>query len=227
MKTRLWLAMLLAFMLWTVMFSPWTAPHLNFWLAMTCSALVLTTLTFCVDGPWWRHLSIEGSMVRYVAENVMLGLVIAIALWCVFWVGDKLSQMMFGFARSQVDGIYGMKEGQNGTVISLLLLFIIGPAEEIFWRNYIQRRLAGHLASWPDYSLLGLKLDARFWAMLVGVAAYTLVHLFSFNFMLIMAAMVCGLAWGGLFWLFPKRLPAIIVSHALWDAAVFIWFPIM
>ena len=74
---------------------------------------------------------------------------------------------------------------------------------------------------------MGLNLDNRFWAMLVGVMIYTLVHFFSFNFMLIMAALVCGAVWGGLYWLFPNRLPAIILSHALWDAAVFIWFPIM
>ena len=43
--------------------------------------------------------------------------------------------------------------------------------------------------------------------------------------MLIMAAMVCGIFWGGLYWLMPNHLKAIIVSHALWDAAAFVWLP--
>lgn len=34
-----------------------------------------------------------------------------------------------------------------GIVIALLLLFIIGPAEEIFWRGYVQRALRERLLS--------------------------------------------------------------------------------
>jgi hypothetical protein len=62
-------------------------------------------------------------------------------------------------------------------------------------------------------------------AFVLTTACYTAVHLPSGNFMLIMAAMVCGIVWGGLYWLMPNRLPAIIISHALWDAAAFVWFP--
>jgi membrane protease YdiL (CAAX protease family) len=45
--------------------------------------------------------------------------------------------------------------------------------------------------------------------------------------MLIMAAAVAGFIWGLAYRFFPERLGAIIISHALWDCAVFIWFPIM
>lgn len=219
----------LAFVLWTVMFSPWTAPHLNFWACMTCSALLLTGLTFLLNGAWWKHISVpEGKAIRYWAENIVLGVVIAVALWGIFWVGDKLSQLMFpSFARHQVDSIYGMKEGENPWLLTGLLLLIIGPAEEIFWRGYIQRRLAEYLTKWKTITIGKLELDAHFWAMLIAVAVYALVHLFSLNFMLIMAALVCGVVWGGLYWLMPNRMPAIILSHCLWDAAVFIWWPIM
>lgn len=34
-----------------------------------------------------------------------------------------------------------------GIVIALLLLFVIGPAEEIFWRGYVQRALRERLLS--------------------------------------------------------------------------------
>lgn len=218
----------LAFVLWTVMFSPWTAPHLNFWLCMACSAILLTGITFATDGVWWKQLTIpEGKVCRYWIENIALGIGIAIALWGVFWVGDKLSQLMFpSFARMQVNSIYGMKDGFSGIALSALLLIVIGPAEEIFWRGFIQKRLAEHLGSWKTFTVGPVAIDARFWAMIVGVLIYALVHLFSFNFMLIMAALVCGVAWGGLYWLWPNRFPAILLSHALWDAAVFIWFPI-
>ena len=142
-----------------------------------------------------------------------MGIAIAIALWGVFWVGDKVSSWVFPtFARPQVNLIYGMKEGESSLLLSGLLLFLIGPAEEIFWRGYVQERLSRRFS--PNLGFL------------IATACYTLVHIASFNFMLIMASLVCGIAWGGLYRLFPHRFSAIILSHALWDAAVFIWFPI-
>ena len=48
----------------------------------------------------------------------------------------------------------------------------------------------------------------------------------SCNFMLVMAALVVGAAWGALYRFFPNRFAAIILSHAVWDVAVFIFFPI-
>ena len=196
----------IAAVLWTVMFSPWTAPYLNFWWAMTASAILLTSLvaayardTFALLFTGWRDL--------------WLGIIIAIVLWGVFWVGDKASSWLLPFAREQVNGIYAMKGGESGLLLSSLLLCIIGPAEEIFWRGFVQRSLAERRN--PNT------------AFIVTTFVYTLIHWASFNFMLVMSALVCGIIWGGLYRLMPHRLGAIVLSHALWDAAVFIWFPIV
>ena len=199
---RLLCSLLTAAVLWFVMFSPWTAPHLNFWWSMTASALVLTTLA----------LTSKGCERHFRWSDLPLGVAVAVVLWGAFWVGDKLSQQLFDFARPQVDLIYGMKAGMSPWLLSALLLFVIGPAEELFWRGYVQRTLA---ARWSP--------DAAF---LATAAVYALVHLPSMNFMLIMAALVCGIAWGGLYRLCPERLPAIVLSHALWDAAAFVWWPL-
>ena len=193
----------LAAVLWFVMFFPSLGLELNFWAVMTVASLMLTTLAIAFGGwpqlrPDWREL--------------LLGAGIAVVLWGVFWLGDKCSQLLFDFARPQVDMIYGIKSGTSSSLIGLLLLFIIGPGEEIFWRGYVQRRLSERWS--PNVGFL------------VATAAYTLIHLSSLNFMLIMAALVCGIAWGGLYRLFPKHFTAIVVSHALWDAAAFVWFPL-
>ena len=145
--------------------------------------------------------------------NILWGIAIAVALWGVFWIGDKLSQLMFDFARPQVDTIYGMKEGESPWLLTALMLFLIGPAEEIFWRGYVQENLS---KKWNANT-----------GFVVTTLIYALVHAGSFNFMLIMAALVAGAAWGLLYRLFPKNFAAIIISHALWDVAVFVWFPIM
>ena len=197
---------LLAAVLWTIMFSPWTAPHVNFWVTMTCSGAALTIFTTWARPGWWKE-------VRLKFSDVALGVALAAALWGVFWLGEFFSTLLFDFARGQVDSIYGMKEGENPLVLTLLMLLIIGPAEEIFWRGFIQNRFS---ARWNPNT-----------GFIVTTLVYSLVHLSKFNFMLIMAAMVAGLAWGLAYRFFPERLGAIIISHALWDCAVFIWFPIM
>ena len=202
---KIMILILLAFLLWAVMFSPWTAPFVPFWWMMTFSAFTLTVLSSIVSPGWWK-------CVRWSVSNLLFGIVIAVVLWCVFWVGDKASTWLFDFARPQVNLIYGMKEGESPWLLSCLLLFLIGPAEEIFWRGYVQETFSKKFS--PNTGFI------------LATACYTLVHIASFNFMLIMASMVCGLAWGLLYRLFPQRFSAIILSHALWDAAVFVWFPI-
>ena len=194
--------------LWFYMFSPWTAGLTNFWYTMTASALILILMA------WSRGRDSQFSIFnfRFSIRQLLLGIALAAALWGVFWVGDKLSSLMFGFARGQVDSIYGMKTGIQPWIIALLLLFIIGPAEELFWRGFVQQQLSSH---WGEN-----------WGFVVTTAIYTLIHLWSFNFMLIMAALVCGIVWGGLYRLQPKWLPALVVSHAVWDACVFVVFPI-
>ena len=208
---RLVISVCLAALLWFLMFSPWTAPLLNFWWAMTASACILIALSTLAqrrDG----GSSVLSQFTIFNFKEVFLGIGIAVVLWFVFFVGDKVSQWMFDFARPQVNLIYDMKTGNQPWLIALLLLFIIGPAEEIFWRGYIQRQLSQRWS--PNVSFL------------VTTAIYTAVHLPSGNFMLVMAAMVCSVAWGGLYRLMPQHFPAIVLSHALWDAAAFVWFPL-
>lgn len=209
---RLIFAVAAAALLWFYMFSPWTNGAPNFWLVMAGSALILTTcaigftpdrkVLFSIEKPWLQLLG---------------GIALAFLLWGVFWVGDKLAAWMFHFARPQVDAVYAMKTSLPVSVIALLLLFLIGPAEELFWRGYVQRTLVKLFANRKAGATL---------AFIVTALVYALVHIWSFNFMLVMAALVAGLVWGLIYRLCPKALPALVVSHALWDALVFVILPI-
>ena len=57
---------------------------------------------------------------------------------------------------------------------------------------------------------------------IVTTLVYALVHIWSFNFMLVMAALVVGAIWGLAYRLYPQKLGALIVSYAVWDVAVFV-----
>ena len=202
---KLCFTLVVAAVLWAVMFSPQTMPLINFWEMMAGSALTLAVLACLFD-----RSGLKESV--WNPQSLLLGIALAAALWGVFWRGDKVAAWLFDFARPQVDMIYGLKESTNPLFLTLLLLLVTGPAEEIFWRGYVQRTISHR---WNP--------NAGF---AITTAVYALVHAASCNFMLIMAALVAGIVWGGLYRLFPRRLPVLIVSHAVWDAAVFVWFPI-
>ena len=131
-KLPLIVSVLVAAVLWFIMFSPWTAPYVNFWACMTASAIVLSCFAFAFGGK--ESIGTDSDLPGAKTSTVLMGILIAAALWGIFWVGDKLSQLLFSFSRAQVDIIYNLKSNFSPTLLALLLLFIIGPAEEIFWR---------------------------------------------------------------------------------------------
>ena len=210
-RLRLTLAVLTAALLWFWMFSPWTRGKPNFWLVMSCAAVVLTSLAVAFSTDLERLRPVEKPLWQLLG-----GIALAFALWGIFWIGDKASAFLFAFARPEVDAVYAMKTGLPSWAIAVLLLFLIGPAEEFFWRGYVQHTLERFCGG-------RLPKDRAF---LVTAAVYALVHIWSLNFMLVMAALVAGLVWGLVYRFCPKALPALIVSHALWDALVFILLPI-
>ena len=208
---RLVIAVLTAALLWFYMFSPWTDGWPNFWVVMSCSAVILTTLGLSFTPDRKELLKIEKPALQLLG-----GIVIAFALWGIFWIGDKVSAWMFTFARPEVDSVYAMKTGLPTWLIAVLLLCLIGPAEELFWRGYVQRTLGRTLG--------GKNPEDK--AFIMTAVIYALVHIWSFNFMLVMAALVAGLVWGLIYRLRQQALPALIISHALWDALVFVLLPI-
>jgi len=193
--------------LWFIMFSPWTAPHLNFWLSMLFSASVLMAMSFCLGKDWKAQFTVD-------VHAVLIGVLSAVLLWGIFYLGNFFSSLLFDFARPQVHNIYGLRDGSNHGLIALELLFIIGPAETIFWQGFIQRKAMDAMGAWKGF--------------IVTTLIYALAHVWSFNFMLLMSALVCGAFWGFMYMKFkPRNLTPPLISHAVWDVMVFVLFPIL
>jgi membrane protease YdiL (CAAX protease family) len=202
---RVIFAVIVAAAFWFVMFSPWTRDHVNFWVIMACAGVTLILMSAF----WGRDFKNQFS---FSMKDILIGVGSAVVLYGVFYLGDFFSKLLFDFAQDQVANIYLLKEGENEWHLALLLILLIGPAEEIFWRGYVQRMLEPKYGVWA--------------ALVITVLVYTLVHIWSFNFMLIMSALVCGAFWG-LLYTYKKNLTTLIISHALWDVSVFVLFPII
>lgn len=226
LEGRLISAICVAAAIWFYMFSPWTAGLTNFWLTMSCAAIILTAMAagFAPKAVAAKNEDKDraaGIIGKGWWQQLLLGVAIAAALWGIFWIGEKLSFLMFGFARGQVDGVYAMKSGLPDWAIAALLLCVIGPAEEYFWRGFVQRNIAVALSGRNFHVMSPADM-----AFMITALVYALVHVWSMNFMLVMAALVAGCVWGFLYRLRPGWLPALVISHAVWDAAVFVVFPI-
>jgi hypothetical protein len=195
-----WATAVLAAALWFVTF------YLGFsifWIKIGFSAALLAAFALWRDPPAARP--------RLDVAAVVQGVVSAVALWGIFWVGKQVSTLILPFAEGQIGAIYGKGEGFSPAVIFFLLLLVTGPCEEIYWRGFLQKHLMGrygHLKGW-----------------LAASAVYALVHIWSFNFMLIGAAAVAGAFWGLCYWRWGRLTP-VVISHSLWSAVVFSLAPI-
>lgn len=194
----IWGAILLAIVCWAFTFGlAWG----NFWVKIAFSVILICAYSF-----YWQKPKISFSL-----RSVLLGIVSAVVLYGIFYLGFVLSPYIVPGATSQVGGIYDMGIHTDRRLIFLLLLFVTGPGEEIFWRGFLQERLMGQYGNTVGFILTTF--------------IYGSIHIFSLNFMLTMAAYVAGAFWGALY-LWKRDLTMVIVSHSLWSAVIFAIFPV-
>lgn len=191
-----------ATILWYLLF---VIKPINFWLQMSLSisALVFMSLTFNRN---------NFKIGKVTIMHILIGISSAIVLYIIFYLGNIISGFLFSFKDAQVLSVYSNKSNGNLIWIGLLLLFVIGPGEEIYWRGFIQNTLSKKLGETKGY--------------IVSVLLYSGVHIITGNIMLVIAALVCGIYWG---WLYKKEksLFPVIISHAIWDLTIFVIFPLM
>jgi membrane protease YdiL (CAAX protease family) len=185
----------------------WTfaCPHGNFWVKITTTVCVLCVGSFYAAGfPIKR--------VQHPVREATIGVVAAVVLYGIFWLGDFVAASLFGFAPKQVEAIYAIKQLGHPWLVAAVLLLVTSPGEELFWRGYVLREA---VKRWGELR-----------GFLVGAGVYGAVHIPSCNLMLVMAALVAGIFWCALYQWRKGDLIACIVSHALWTVSVFLVFPI-
>ena len=142
-------------------------------------------------------------LLRPTVADVSIGVTGAVVLYGVFWTGDAVLRRWVPRAAAHVDDLYGVRLVPTSERLPVAAVVpLVGVCEELFWRGLVQARAGFVLA----------------------LGAYAAVHLWERKAVLLLAAAVGGAFWGALF-AWRDNLVAPIVSHALWDLAVVVWFP--
>lgn len=191
-----------AAVIWYFLFA---VPGVNFWALIAPATLALGVIGASLVYPDTYRDSPRGWMT-----HLIVGLVGAGVLYVVFFLGNELVAVIPFMGERQVENVYATKAQANPSLIGALLLFPIGPGEELFWRAWVQRALM-----WKLGPIRG------FWVTLI---LYAGIHIPSMNLTLLAAATVAGAFWG-LMYMRVRHIGPGLVSHAVWDAAVFVWFP--
>jgi hypothetical protein len=166
----------------------------RFWERMTLTGFVLGAMALANE-PELRRMKLGG-------RDLVFGLGSAGVLYGVFQVGDRFARSVMPRGSKEIQDIYALRSLDPPVEIAARLATVIGPAEELFWRGFVQRRVGG----------------------LAAAAAYGGAHLVTGNTTLVGAAAVAGIYWG-LLRALGMSMPALITSHIAWDIWIFLLAP--
>ena len=193
-----------AFGMMVLAFAAWTGAFLlggeAYWYALCAAAVLMMALALYFTG--WP-LPVREIKVRFIVTGVAG----AVVLYGIFALGDWLV-VALSLPRPDAGDIYSIRDSGWFFVTCFM---IISPAEEIFWRGFLQlwaMKHFGPLAGWIGAAL-----------------CYSLVHIASGSVLFMAAALGSGLLWGLIF-LIRKSLVPCIICHFLWTTAIFIVWPL-
>ena len=166
----------------------------KFWERMTLTGFLLGTMALANDAELRR--------LRFRERDVALGLLSAAGLYAIFQAGDRMARAVMPKGSQEIGDIYALRSLRPKSEIATRLAAVIGPAEELFWRGFVQRRVGA-----PGAAI-----------------AYGGAHLVTGNATLIGAATVAGIYWG-LLRALGMSMPALITSHVAWDIWIFLLAP--
>ena len=166
----------------------------RFWERMTLTGFILGNMALANESDLRR--------IKPTGRDVAFGLASAALLYQIFEVGDRFARSVMPRGSKEIKDIYALRAIAPKEEIAARLATVIGPAEELFWRGFVQRRAGG----------------------LAAAAAYGGVHVVTGNMTLIGAAAIAGMYWG-LLRALGMSMPALITSHIAWDIWIFLLAP--
>ncbi|WP_053590193.1 CPBP family intramembrane glutamic endopeptidase [Bacillus sp. FJAT-22090] len=173
-----------------------------FWYFYTFTVLFLMSIAF-----FYAKIDDKIKTIEYILYGVGFGFL----MYAIIAGGYKLLEWIPGISTTSVNQFFG-NFAPTSIWHFLLLLFIIAPGEEFFWRGYIQQQLK----RWMTPSK----------AILASSVLSSLSFIFSGFWLGMLGAFICGLILGILYeW--KKSMPLIILAHIILLVLLFLVFPIV
>ncbi len=186
----------------TALAATFRGPRERFWQRMTATGIGLGAFALLVSAPARR--------LRMRPVDAMAGVLSAAALYLTFRAGDPLARRLVPDGDRQIGDVYALRDLRPRGEIAARLATIVAPAEELFWRGFVQEALMRRLGRWRGAA--------------AAAAAYAGAHVVTGNFILVGAAGVAGAHWSALY-AAGVPLGALVVSHVTWDVWVFLLQP--
>ncbi|MEI5905925.1 type II CAAX endopeptidase family protein [Bacillus spongiae] len=172
-----------------------------FWYMYTAAILFLVTFTL------FYHIPKSQSDKK---KDYLYGILSGLLLYGIFKIGFSLLVLFSSSVEKDVNKLYGNYSPEFFWHY-LVLLFILIPGEEVFWRGFFQRRLASKMNS--------------FMAIFISSIAYASIFYYSSQPIWMLAAFVAGLFWG-LLYKWKESLRLVIVSHIVFILFFIILLPL-
>ncbi|MEM3832427.1 MAG: CPBP family intramembrane glutamic endopeptidase [Thermoprotei archaeon] len=173
-------------------------------MGLSTTFLGLVTILFFKND--LMHLLINGQDQKSKLKSIFAGVVSSFVLYIIFLLGGKVSYYL-GF-ENLVLSIYSMILDTNRITLSAVLV-IIGMMEEIYWRGFIQ----------------GIFINNVEYPWILSSIYYSMIHIVTFNYVLVIAALIVGLITGYIAYRFGI-IPSII-AHIIWLELIIIIFPVL
>lgn len=177
-------------------------PRRRFWQRMTKTGVALGWLALATEPDLGR--------LRPRARDLAVGLGSAAALYGIFRVGDRMARKLMPRGADEIGDVYELRSLRPTPELAARLALVIGPAEELFWRGFVQGRLARRFGRWRGAAL--------------ATFAYAGAHASTGNLTLMGAAGTAGAFWSTLR-AAGVPMPALMASHVAWDVWIFLVAP--
>lgn len=173
-----------------------------FWYIYTASMACLLVLAYHLERPQ-NNFKLSGTL--------LIGFLSGMLMYMITWAASKVLPAVHPPLQNQLEDLYILLSPTETWQYSMLILLII-PGEEIFWRGLIEKRLLTHIKTVP--------------AVLLSTLLYSLPLIFSGNLLLVLAGIGGGLLWG-IIYAWKRSLSMVIISHLLFDLLLLAAFPLV
>lgn len=173
-----------------------------FWYFYTFTILFLMSISF-----FYAKIKDEINTLQYIITGLFFG----ILLYVIIAMGYMLIDTVSNSTTTRIHK-FSSKFAPSAIWHYLLLLFIIAPGEELFWRGFIQQQLKRWFS--PLY------------AVIISALLFGLSFVVSGFWPGVLVAFIIGLILG-LLYEWKKSMPLIILSHLTMLVLLFLIHPIL